>query len=195
MRLNIYLISHPIIQKLATDIKNYIVQNKTLRQKYHIFHILNTLLIYEVVRKWIKPYNAYIPSINSIKELYVFDPRESYLILANLVYYSNILLDIYNLLPRTDVQHINLDPLCVKYIDNTCFKSNCIDEIKNKKIIIINNFLTTSIIEILDYLTIEKQISISQVRIICLVCNNTILEKLGERYPLIHIYTTRIYTS
>lgn len=196
MRLNVYLISHPVIQKLSTDIINYISQDRSIKHNYHLFHLLSILLIYEVTRKWIEPYNIYIPSIDSIKKLCIFNPRESYLVLTNLMHYGNILLDIHNILPKANIQHINTssDQSVLEYINNSFLKSNYNDEINYSKVVIIDSFLNISIVKILDYLIAQKKINISQIKIICITCNNNILEQVGEKYPLINIYTTKIYT-
>ena len=195
MRLNIYLISHPIIQKLSNQIRYSIHHQSPSQHEYSKFQQLHIFLIYEVVRKWIKTCKVYIQHVDFIKDLYLFDSKESYIILTNLMNCGNILPYIHSLLPQVYIQHINFDHKFITNINENYFDSSILNVIKEKKIIIMDNFLTYSIIKLLDYLTIQKDIKVQQVKIICITCTNKILEQIADRYPLVNIYTTKIYTN
>uniref|UniRef100_UPI003001F160 hypothetical protein n=1 Tax=Anunuuluaehu liula TaxID=3049639 RepID=UPI003001F160 len=192
MQLNVYLISHPIIQKLSNTIINSKPENNQI-YNYNTSS-LGFLLIYEVIRKWIKTQNIYIKNIELTKELYVFNSKESYLIIANLMDCNQIISGISLLLPQVHLQHINLNTYKKKYINNDCIDSNIINIIKKQKIIIIERFLSNySIIKLLDYLLLKQHIKISQIKIMCITCTNSICEQLGNKYQSLEIYTTKIY--
>lgn len=185
MRLNIYLISHPIIKQLSLAIINTKLNNKQIYQ--YDAKLLGRLLIYETVRKWITIHYIYIKNIDSQKELYKFDPKESYRILANLVECADIVSDINTILPQMCLQHVNSN-------NHNKNSYKYINIIKKEKIIIIEKFLNNySIIRLLDYLLIEKKVQVSQIKIMCITCSNTICEYLGNKYQSLEIYTTKMY--
>lgn len=195
MRLNIYLVSHPIIQTISAQIIYSIDKNHSISYNYHVFEQLHILLIYEVLRKWIKVYKIYIPYLDFIKESYIFDSKESYIIITNLMDCGNILPHINYLLPQVYIQHLNFNNQLMTNINDHYFNSSIIHIIRQKKIILMDNFLKLSIIKLLDYLIIEKQVQITQIKIICITCTNNILEKIANKYPSINIYTTKIHTK
>lgn len=192
MQLNIYLISHPIIQKLSNQLicstyKNNQIQNIIRNNPLH------SLLVYEVTRKWINGYNIYIKNLNNIKKIYKFDNQESYLIITNFMDCGNIINNINILLPKVYIQHINLENYTTRKINDDCIDSKIINIIEKQKIIIIENFIKDySIIKLLDYLFIYKKIKIQNIKIICITCNSSILEYIGAQYPHLQIYTTQI---
>nr|AOM64619.1 uracil phosphoribosyltransferase [Riquetophycus sp.] len=191
MRLNVYLISHPIIRKLSTQIRYSISSNYYIQKKYRLLQNIYILLVYEVVRKWMKVNNIYIKNIDNIKELTLFTPKESYLIITNLMNCGNIINEINDLLPKSYIQHLDCNQNNI--INDNCLDNEIIHIIQEAKIIIIDNVLTTSTNKLLHYLTQQKQIEISQIKIICITCNNKVLETIGDKYPLLNIYTTKIY--
>ncbi|CCP38072.1 uracil phosphoribosyltransferase or UMP pyrophosphorylase (plastid) [Chondrus crispus] len=185
MRLNIYLISHPIIKQLSLAIINTNLNNKHVYQDNA--KLLGRLLIYETVRKWMTIHYISIKNIDSKKELYKFDRKESYRILANLVECADIVSDINTILPQMYLEHVNSN----NHNQNS-YKD--INIIKKEKIIIIEKFLNNySIIRLLDYLLIEKKVQISQIKIMCITCSNNICEYLGNKYQSLEIYTTKMY--
>lgn len=188
MPLNINLISHPIIKQLSNQLIQH--QNKKNYRPYHNHHELYSLLIYEITRKWIKGHNIYIKHIDNIIERYTFDSQESYLIIMNLMNSGNTINTITKILPKVYFQHINLDKQKTK---NYCIDDSILNTIEQQKIIIIDSFLTNnSIINFLDYLLINKNIFIKNIKIICITCNNSILEYMGKKYKSLDIYTTHI---
>lgn len=193
MQLNVYLISHPIIKKLSSTI----IYSKTKNDQIYNYYIssLGLLLIYEVIRKWIKTQNIYIKNIELTKELSLFNYKESYLIMTNLMDCNQIISGISIILPQVHLQHINLNEYKQKYINNDCIDSNIINIIKTQKIIIIEKFLNNySIIKLLDYLLSKQDINVNQIKIMCITCTNSILELLGNKYPYLEVYTTKIYS-
>lgn len=195
MRLNVYLVSHPIIQKISAQMIYSIDSKNPISYNYHGSQPLHMLLIYEVIRKWIKIYKIYIPYIDFIKESYVFDSKDSYIIITNLMNCGNILPNINSILPQVYIQHLNLNNTSMTNINDNDFNSNIINIIKSKKIIIMDNFLKLSIIQLLDYLIITKEVKIETIKIICITCTNKTLEKIANKYPLMSIYTTKIYNN
>lgn len=194
MRLNVYIISHPIIQKISSQAR-YSVNPQAIYHNYHAFYPLHTFLIYELLRKWIKGYTIYIKCIDFIKELYIFDTQESYVIITNLMNCGNIVSQINYLLPKVYVQHINFNQKMAENMNDRYFSESIINTIKNNKIIIMDNSLTSSVMQLLNYLVIQKTIAVTQIQIVCISCNNKILETIADKYPSIKIYTTKIYAS
>nr|YP_009296295.1 uracil phosphoribosyltransferase [Sebdenia flabellata]AOM65230.1 uracil phosphoribosyltransferase [Sebdenia flabellata] len=192
MQLNIYLISHPIIQKLASEIT---YQDKTLKQNTHSenYKQLGTLLIYEVMRAWIKTQNLYIKKINYIKELCVFDKKESYFVITDLTESYKMLTNTSLLFPEVEIEHISLSKEIYK-INNMRIYKLIEKKIKNNtKILILQSHLNNyRIIKILDYLIAQNNFYIKQIKILCITCNNKIIEKIGYKYPNLKIYTTKI---
>nr|QOS04516.1 uracil phosphoribosyltransferase [Sarcopeltis skottsbergii] len=185
MRLNIYLISHPIIKQLSLSIINTSLKNKQIYQ--YNAKLLGCLLIYETVRKWIIIHYISIKNIDSKKELYKFDAKESYIILTNLTECGDIVSDINTILPQMYLQHINFN----NYYEDNYIHLNMI---KKEKIIIVEKFLNNySIIRLLDYLLLEQKVRISQIKIICITCSHSICEYLGNKYQSLEIYTTKMY--
>nr|YP_010952311.1 uracil phosphoribosyltransferase or UMP pyrophosphorylase [Gloiopeltis furcata]WMP13980.1 uracil phosphoribosyltransferase or UMP pyrophosphorylase [Gloiopeltis furcata] len=66
---------------------------------------------------------------------------------------------------------------------------------RTQKIIIIEKFLDyDSISQLLDYLFLERNISMHQIRLVCITCKSSLLEKIGRKYPNLNIYTTKIHS-
>lgn len=194
MRLNVYIITHPIIKQLSNQLKHCLYYNKTnqISKNSHLISYLYILLIYEVVRTWLKTSNIYIRNIDYIKPLCIFNSKESYLILTDIMSCNHAIVNIGNILPKVHIQHIDLCITSNIMINDHYLEDSILEIIQKQKIIIINNILTYSIIQLLDYLIITKNIKITQIRIMCLLCNNNVLEKIGYKYPTLSIYTTKI---
>jgi len=190
MQLNVYLISHPLIQNLSHQIinnkqtNNYYIQNLSDKE-------LGKLMTYEAIRKWIQSQKIYIKNLHHIKELYILNPKESYIIIADLIHSHNLVSDISILLPKSEFQHYNLETKRNTINNEYQHLSQTIT--KNYKIIIIIKFLENySIITLLNYLLLEKNAKLNQICIICITCKNIILDKIGIQYPNLKIYTTKI---
>nr|YP_009295885.1 uracil phosphoribosyltransferase [Schimmelmannia schousboei]AOM64820.1 uracil phosphoribosyltransferase [Schimmelmannia schousboei] len=187
MQLNIYIISHPIIEIMMNKI---IYSQSNNIQKY--YKKIGLLMVYEVLRKWMKIQTIYIKQINQIKELCILNTKESYVIITNLVESYPMITDIDDLLPSINIQHINqpIDPIKLQ-------NSYILQKINNtSKILIFELFLNNyEIIKLLNYLLLKKNIKTSQIKILCITCNHKILEKLGQMHPKLNIYTTKIITN
>ena len=192
MQLSIYLISHPIIQKLSNQLicsthNNYKVQDILTNNPLH------SLLIYETTRKWIIGYNIYIKNLNGIKKIYKFNNQESYLIITNFMDCGNIIHNVNRILPNVYIQHINLEKYRTRKINDNCIDNDIIKIIEKQKIIIMENFIKDySIMKLLDYLFIHKKIRTNNIKITCVTCDSNVLEHIGAQYPQLQIYTTQI---
>ena len=175
MKLNIYVISHPIIQILnhSNNIKN--------EPKVILF------LIYEILRKLIDIKNVYIHKLNNVQKLSVMNSLQENYIIANLVNNYNLLTEIYDTFPQTHITHYNIndsDGNIIKNIQNINEKTN---------IIIIEKFLAEDhIINLLEYMNHNINIKEKQITIACITCTNQILEKISKYYNEINLYTTNI---
>nr|BCB14978.1 uracil phosphoribosyltransferase [Grateloupia asiatica] len=187
MQLNIYIVSHPIIQQLSSQIMNPTLVSQNMYNES--YKQLGLLMVYEVMRKWMLIQNIYIKQIDHIHTFCTLKRKESYIILTDLVDSYNFVTDALNLIPGVELNHINFR----QKLDNI---NNCIINTNNteqQKIIIVNLHINNNIlINFLDYLTKEKHIQINQIKIICITCKHQILEKIGNKYPDLNIYTTKI---
>nr|WCH56222.1 hypothetical protein [Calliblepharis sp.] len=191
MPLNIYIISHPIINKLSTDI---IYSEKKDNQLYtHVYNQINFLLIYELLRKWIKIQNLYIKDIDYIKEISIFDPKESYLLFTNLENCCDIINNLKTIIPKLYLIHTYTNENKENYIK---IHPNFNYDIKNNKIIIMEKILNNySIINFIDNLINKYQITSTSIKIICIACNNNILKVINNKYSTLEIYTTKIISK
>nr|YP_010902975.1 hypothetical protein REP59_pgp005 [Hypnea flava]WCH55029.1 hypothetical protein [Hypnea flava] len=190
MTLNIYIISHPIINTLSSQIIYSIKENNKINES--IYNEMNFLLIYELLRKWIKVKNIYIKNINYIKEISIFNPSESYTLCANLEKCYNIIDHLKVLIPKLSIIHT------YTYTDGNCntkiyYNSKQGKKLKNNKIIIIEQILNNnSIINLVNELINQYNIHITSIKIICIACNNRVLELINKKYSKLEIYTTKI---
>nr|YP_009511770.1 hypothetical protein [Melanthalia intermedia]AXI97647.1 hypothetical protein [Melanthalia intermedia] len=194
MQLNIYVIIHPIIQRLANEIIYNYDKSRTNRMYDSNIKKLEILILYESIRKSIKGQNAYIKQIDLFKEKYLLDNKKKYLIVANLVTAYNIISEVNSLMPEKDIKHIDLKQILgkdnnKKSITNYLSSRNSI----NYRIIIFEKFLNKhTTIKILDYLTNKTSVKIGQVQVACIACNNKIIRQIGRKYSNLSIYTTKI---
>nr|YP_010484944.1 uracil phosphoribosyltransferase [Hypnea cervicornis]UVW80638.1 uracil phosphoribosyltransferase [Hypnea cervicornis] len=190
MPLNIYIISHPIITILSTQIIYSLSKNNKINEP--IYDEINFLLIYELLRKWIKVTNIYIKDINQIKEISIFNPKESYTLFTNLEKCYNIINHLKILIPKLSLIHINT---CKDKNNNAkiYFNSNQEQYLRNNKIIIVEKILNNnSIINFVNELINDYKIHITSIKIICIVCNKKVLEVINKKYSNLEIYTTKI---
>lgn len=190
MKLNIYNISHPIIQLLSSKIQNTRLETYT---KHYSLSQLGYFLIYETIRDWVKIYKLKIKQINRIKEIIVPNPNECYIILTNITSSLDLIYKAKDILPNCDISFINFN----KKMQSSCNGSNFsyIPEhiTPDTKFIIMNHYLKTDhIIKIVDYLTTIKKININQIRLTSIICENAELVKISKQYPQLSIYTTQI---
>nr|QVY58161.1 uracil phosphoribosyltransferase or UMP pyrophosphorylase [Eucheuma denticulatum] len=192
MQLNVYLISHPIIHKLSTQLM-YFTKNKN-NINAQTYNGLNLFLIYETLRKLVRTKTIYMKNIDYIEETSMFNPQESYLLLTNIENCSDIITYLKNIIPKLSLIHINLNKK--QYINKNYLSESIINIANNQKIIIMENFLdSNSIIQLIEYLIYNIKIKDNKIKIICITCTNNILEIINNKYPLLEIYTTKIINS
>lgn len=181
MALNIYIISHPILKLFTNTIIYNQINTNTSQEKY-----IGLILIYEMIRKYIKVKQIYIKYINYIREINIIQPDQTYYIFTNLINTYNMIADIKILLPNIKI--INFEENI-----NKSFKNKTKDINKKANIIILDIILNkSSCIDLIKYLQIEINIPLHNINICCIKCYNDILEKLGTQYPKLNIYTAQI---
>ena len=189
MKLNIHLVSHPIIQSLSSIATNKPfpsnIVNYTLKQ-------LGLLVTYETIRNWLKTYTLTIRQTNYKKTITIPDPKESYIIIFNQIHCLNLFQDIHLLLPKCELKLINNENI---HIDNS--QSITWPDINShSKIIIINYDLELEyVLSVLCKLTCDQQININQIRLTCITCKTSQLVIIGNKYNKLNIYTTKIINN
>nr|QCI06375.1 hypothetical protein [Dictyurus purpurascens] len=183
MQLNIYIVSHPIIKILSNSIieNNKITNISIYNEKY-----LGFLLIYELMRKYIKINSIYIKKINYVKKIYIKNHNKQHYIITNLIETYKIIGEITSLLPDIKIININTKQNIqqIENLQNITF---------NTEIIIFDKILKSSwILQIIRHLIRKRKICIENIQIVCLACYNQILDKLGNEYPKLEIYTAKI---
>nr|YP_063544.1 uracil phosphoribosyltransferase [Gracilaria tenuistipitata var. liui]AAT79619.1 uracil phosphoribosyltransferase [Gracilaria tenuistipitata var. liui] len=183
MQLNIHILTHPIIRKLAYEItykNSYEEPVHTDSEK-----ILGMLIFYEISRNWVKIDNLYIKKVDIFKEDYVSNQLDKYLIITNIIECHNILTDINKILPKTYLRHIDL------YSTNNQVKYYTKQQ--EYKIIIFEKFLKNyNIIETINYLQRKDKINLNNIKIVCITCDDNFLKYLAQKYPTLNVYTTKI---
>nr|YP_009395276.1 uracil phosphoribosyltransferase [Bryothamnion seaforthii]ARW64044.1 uracil phosphoribosyltransferase [Bryothamnion seaforthii] len=186
MQLNIYKVSHPIIQILSNLINN---ENNKVQNTEFYHRYTGLLLIYETLRKYIKINVVYIKCINSVENISAIDYRQKYYILTSLSNTYQMVSDIKSILPHIEIIDISKGDIIDIEKTNNQLKTknhsiNCF--ILEKRL---NNF---QIINLIEYLEKDKGIPPDNIQIICLSSQNDILNKLGYHYPMLKVYTTQI---
>nr|WCH55627.1 hypothetical protein [Hypnea pseudomusciformis] len=193
MPLNIYIISHPIISILSTQIISSLQTNNKINEP--IYSEINFLLIYELLRKWIKVKNIYIKDINKMKEISMFNPKESYILFTNIEKYYNIINHLKILMPKLSLRHIDIDKNNNDYT-KIYFNSKNSKYPQNNKIIIVQKILNNdAIIHFINQLINEYKIHINSIKIICIACHKKVLEAINTKYSNLDIYTTKIINT
>ena len=186
MQLNIYLISHPIIQILSNNIICQKGDEAILTNNYKK---IGLLLIYEATRKWVKINNTYIKKFHDIHEMKLLDSNSEYYIFTNISKTYKMLVDIQLFLPKTHIINLNNDNQIV--FGNTEKNKLLNTNSKNKKAIIFENILQEPyIIPLIK--AINQYILAKNIKIICLACYDKTLGIIGNHYPELQIYTTKI---
>nr|YP_009257634.1 hypothetical protein [Coeloseira compressa]ANH09717.1 hypothetical protein [Coeloseira compressa] len=188
MQLQIYLISHPIIQKLVSEI---LYCKQDTNYNLYKYEELGFLLMYEVLRKYIVVKKIYIKKVKYIQEIHIQNQKESYIIISDTTKSYKMITRATCLFPKVIIEHIGLNQYKNGY-ENIV---NYTQSLSHKLIYILivelhlNNY---SIIKILDSIIKRDIKNSNQILIICITCSNKILEKLGNKYNNLHIYTTKI---
>ena len=74
MKLNIFLISHPLIKLFTKQITiDHYYNKKTNNFNKYTYQYIGTFLIYEVLRKFLIIKNLYIDKIDHTQEIYCID--------------------------------------------------------------------------------------------------------------------------
>lgn len=193
MKLNIYTISHPITQLLYSNIQNRNFQSHT--QNY-TWKQLGLFLIYETTRNWIKIYKLKIKQINTIKEFKILDPKESYLIIANVTIDLGVVQEARDILPKCTISLIDFNKNNSSFLIDSNF-SYIPEKIDlSTKIIIIKKYIDIEyFFKLMDYLTNVKKINISQIRLICIICEDSKLINISQKYPQLTIFTIQITSN
>lgn len=180
MKLNIHLISHPLIQNLSS-ISSHISSQYSLLNQY--LKYLGLFIIYETIRTWTITYKLKIKTNQTKKEFIIIDPKESYTLIFNDLDYVSMLQEIQFILPKMDlklIKHKNKEQLNISY--NT-----------HHKVLIVNNKMNVTYIKhLIENLKYTYNINLNQIRLACIECTTNQLIKLSERYSNLTIYTTKI---
>nr|QCI08536.1 hypothetical protein [Spermothamnion repens] len=186
MQLNIYLISHPIIKLLSQTIINNQANEAIMTNSYKQ---IGLFLTYETTRKWIKIHNIYLKKFNKIQQMTLLDPNRKYYIFTKLSNTYKMLVDIQLFLP-------NMTIIDTVYENNIVLKNKKINHLFDKtskeiKIIIFDNILQESYaIQLIKYL--NQYINTKDIYITCISCYEKTLHIIGQSYPELQIYTTKI---
>lgn len=185
MKLNIYLLSNPILKILSQyAINNSNKQNNVILPEEKL---LSFLIFYESTRKWIHIEKLYIKKIKSIKTLYTFESITSYYLITNLKQTYSMLESIKQLIPQLIIFHIDSHNISEEYIQKDLFSN------VNNHIIIFEKFINNyNIIDYLNLITKKYNILMTQITILSFSCHNKILDKIAQKYPKLNIYTTEI---
>nr|QCI05112.1 Uracil phosphoribosyltransferase [Centroceras clavulatum] len=182
MKLNIYILSHPIIQIFNKNIINSKkIKEKTDQSKITIF------LLYEILRKIVKITNIYIYKMNYLQQFSVMDCEQKNYIVTDIVNNLNMLTEVSNTFPQTEIKHFSFNYENEWNLENF----NNINDKTN--IIILEKFLeSNNILKLIKYFKEIKKIQEKQITITCITCSNQVLEKISQYYNDINIYTTHI---
>lgn len=190
MKLNIYIISHPIIQIF----NNHITQNQyntSSNISDNIYHSkIMIFLIYELFRKTILIQNIYINKLDTITHLVKMNSMQKNYVFTNIIENFDIIHEISITFPQTEIQHYNTNKTSHLIHINKCNFNNIAN------IIIVEKFLDKyDIIRFLEYLINHINIEEKQIIIACITCNNQIIERISEKYNHIRLYTTQIINT
>lgn len=183
MKLNIHLLSHPLIQNLSSATNNSSYSYNILNQysKY-----LGLFIIYETIRTWTKIHKLTIKTTKQKKDLIIIDPKESYTIIFNNLNYVNMFQEIQLILPKLDLKLIEQN-------NNNNRKQLNFSQDNRQKILIAHYQMDLSYIrDIIDNLHDINNFKLEQIRIACVECKTSQLIQLGEIYSNLTIYTTNI---
>ena len=190
MKLNIYTTSHPITQFLSSTVQNTKLQSNI---KNHAYKQLGQFLIYETIRNWIKTYKLKIKKINITKEFTILDPKESYIVMINITMDLALIQEARYILPRCSISLIdfNKNNPCILLDSNFSYIPQHIDP--STKILIVDKHINIEyFVKLMDYLIETKKIKISNIRVICIICEDNKLITISKKYPQLNIYTTQI---
>ena len=179
MKLNIHLLSHPVIQNLSSMTKNSSYSYNIMNQ---YFKYLGLFIIYETIRTWTKIHKLTVKTTKQKKDSIIIDPKESYTIVFNNLNYVNMFQEIQSILPRLKLKLIKQNDKQLKFSQDT-----------RQKILIVHYQMDIPYIKyILNSLHNIHKFKLEQIRIACVECQTSQLIQLGETYSNLTIYTTKI---
>lgn len=187
MKLNIYLISHPVIKILSSSSilnDNDIYTN----QKKHVA----LLLFYEIMRKNLSFKTIHIKQILDLKTIHLADFYQKNCIITNLSNTYFLISEIKEIIPNLHI--INTETLSLNYdVTNQIKKILRHDQmIKNNITIFETILIQNNILQLIEFLINKLQINIKEINIACLTCSKQALNRISEKYPQLNIYTTNI---
>lgn len=186
MQLQIYKISHPIVKLISSRINNKYMSHIDQRQceKYAGF-----LIIYEIFRKYISIENVYIKLTEGTKIVEIIDTKKRYVLLADISNTYNMLTDITSITSNFELHHVNYENK--NEIKN--YVKNIYSNNSNISIFIIEKITKNyKIINLIEYLVKEKKFSLDNISICNIFSSSGILKEIGQKYPKLKIYTTKI---
>nr|QCI04042.1 hypothetical protein [Antithamnionella ternifolia] len=187
MKLNIFLLSHPLIKIFTKYIQSnqYSEINQNITKSTYKY--LGNFLMYEVLRKFLIIQNLYINKLDHVKEISILDYQQKNYILSDIIANFEMLTEIEQIIPQIQLKHINLSQT------NTWQKIN-LQNINNKtNIIILDKFIKNdNIVKLIEYLNKVENINTKYITLACITCTNKILEKISLEYTDLNIYTTHI---
>nr|YP_010619371.1 hypothetical protein orf184 [Amplisiphonia pacifica]WAX03384.1 hypothetical protein orf184 [Amplisiphonia pacifica] len=179
MKLNIYKISHPILQTLIDNL------NKREQSYKHI----GFLFIYEIFRKYIEIEKIYIKQVRNIKLIHVINKNKKYFILTNISHTYDMINDIITILPEVHI--INVNYQSTNKIEESL--KNLRIDVDISKILIIEKITNKDqTIDLIKYLEKKKNLHSKNINIGCIISNEETLNKIGNNYPALKVYTTKI---
>nr|YP_009944689.1 uracil phosphoribosyltransferase [Osmundea sinicola]QFR99983.1 uracil phosphoribosyltransferase [Osmundea sinicola] len=182
MKLNIYKISHPIIELISN---NTIINHNNNNLEPYYYKNFGLLFMYEILRPYIKIETIYLKFIYLTKELKLLNKKQKYLIATNISNNYEIISEIKTLLPNIDILNISYN--------NNDNEEKINETSKNTKIFILEKKLNNiKIMNIIQYFTSTREIPIENIAIACVTSEHHILKQLGNICPSIKIYTTKI---
>ena len=183
MKLNIHILSHPLIQNLSNITSNSSYSYNIVNQ---YFKYLGLFIIYETIRTWTKIHKLTIKTTKHKKDSIIIDPKESYTIIFNNLNYVNMFQEIQSILPKLKLK-------LVEQNDNNNQKQLKFFQDTKQKILIVHYQMDTSYIKyIINNLHNIYSFKLEQIRIACVECKTSQLIQLGELYSNLTIYTTNI---
>ncbi len=186
MQLQIYKISHPIIKLISSRINNKYISHVDQRQceKYAGF-----LIIYEIFRKYISIRNIYIKLTEGTKIVEAIDTNKKYVLLTNISNTYHMLTDITSITSNFELHHVDYE----KKNEIKNYIENIYSDNSNISIFIIERITKNyKIVNLIEYLVKDKKFSLDKISICNIFSSSGILKEIGQKYPKLKIYTTKI---
>lgn len=186
MKLNIQLMSHPIMQSL-TELT--ISDKKGVNTQDSIVKNLGLLIIYETIRNWIKVYKLKIKRIRLHEEITTTDPKESYIVIINSLKYFHYFHEIQNLIPQINFQLIQENEISEK---STVLSDYVKINQYTKIIIALRKLNTEYVTSLIDCLIKNKNINFDKINLISIICTKDQIIKLSQKHSHLSLYTAKI---